>query len=39
MKKFLGITKPKGWVWIGIGIASFLWGYLLFKLFEYLFLW
>jgi hypothetical protein len=27
MKKFLGITFPKGWTWLGLITAGLLWGW------------
>ncbi len=37
VKRYLCITFPKGWTWVGIGIASILWGYFVFNLFKFLF--
>lgn len=34
IKKFLGVSFPKGWVWIGLIITALLWGWFLVTLIK-----
>tara|TARA_R100000030_G_C3246052_1_gene121825 strand:- start:842 stop:967 length:126 start_codon:yes stop_codon:yes gene_type:complete len=36
IKKFLGVTYPKGWVWLGLITIALGWGWCLGSLIKYL---